>query len=275
MTSPAYRWFLAPALILLACGYLLPLGQVLWISVTDPAPGLGNYALLATSAPIARVLRTTARICAVTTVVTLVLGYAVAYVLTQASPQRQRLMLACVLLPLWVSVLARTFAWMALLRREGVLNTWLLQAGLIDQPLPLMWNEFGVAVGMVHYMLPFAILPMASQMGSLDPSLLAAARGMGASRFQAFRRVFLPLSLPGVLGAGVLVVIFSLGFFVTPVLLGGGRVMMIAEYVSLQIQELLRWGVGTMLATTLVALIGLLLLALSRLVNLRQLMGAR
>lgn len=275
MTSPAYRWFLAPALVLLACGYLLPLGQVLWISVTDPVPGLGNYALLATSAPISRVLRTTARICAITTVVTLVLGYAVAYVLTQASPQHKRLMLACVLLPLWVSVLARTFAWMTLLRREGVLNTWLLQAGLIDQPLPLMWNEFGVAVGIVHYMLPFAILPMASQMGSLDPSLLAAARGMGASRFQAFRRVFLPLSLPGVLGAGVLVVIFSLGFYVTPVLLGGGRVMMVAEYVSLQIQELLRWGVGTMLATALVALIGLLLLATSRLVNLRQLMGAR
>jgi len=275
VTSPAYRWFLAPALVLLACGYLLPLGQVLWISVTDPVPGLGNYALLATSAPISRVLRTTARICAITTVVTLVLGYAVAYVLTQASPQHKRLMLACVLLPLWVSVLARTFAWMTLLRREGVLNTWLLQAGLIDQPLPLMWNEFGVAVGIVHYMLPFAILPMASQMGSLDPSLLAAARGMGASRFQAFRRVFLPLSLPGVLGAGVLVVIFSLGFYVTPVLLGGGRVMMVAEYVSLQIQELLRWGVGTMLATALVALIGLLLLATSRLVNLRQLMGAR
>lgn len=275
MTSPAYRWFLTPALILLACGYLAPLLQVLWISVTDPAPGLGNYGLLVTSAPIARVLATTARICAVTTVVTLLLGYAVAYVLTQAPPQRQRLMLACVLLPLWVSVLARTFAWMALLRREGVLNTWLLQAGLIGQPLPLMWNEFGVAVGMVHYMLPFAILPMASQMGGLDPSLLAAARGMGASRFQAFRRVFLPLSLPGVLGAGVLVLIFSLGFFVTPVLLGGGRVMMVAEYVSLQIQELLRWGVGTMLATTLVAVIGLLLLALSRLVNLRQLMGAR
>lgn len=275
MTSRAYRWFLALALILLACGYLLPLGQVLWISVTDPVPGLGNYALLVSNAPIARVLRTTARICAVTTLVTLVLGYVVAYVLTQAPARQQRLMLACVLLPLWVSVLARTFAWMALLRREGVLNTWLLQAGLIDQPLPLMWNEFGVAVGMVHYMLPFAILPMATQMGSLDPSLIAAARGMGASRFQAFRRVFLPLSLPGVLGAGVLVLIFSLGFYVTPVLLGGGRVMMVAEYVSLQIHELLRWGVGTMLATTLVAVIGLLLFALSRVVNLRQLIGAR
>lgn len=270
----AYRLCLLPALVLLVLAYLVPLAQVLWISVTDPVPGLGNYALLVTSAPIARVLGTTARICGYTTVAALVGGYVVAYALTQAQPGAQQLMLACVLLPLWVSVLARSFAWMALLRREGVLNTWLMNAGLISAPLPLMWNEFGVAVGMVHYMLPFAILPMATQMRSIDPTLLAAARGMGASRGQAFRRVFLPLSLPGVLGAGVLVLIFSLGFYVTPTLLGGGRVLMIAEYVARQIQELLRWGVGTMLATTLVAVILALLLLINRLVGLRHVLGA-
>ena len=179
------------------------------------------------------------------------------------------------LLPLWVSVLARSFAWMALLRREGVVNTWLVGSGLVERPLPLMWNEFGVEVGMVHYMLPFAILPLAAQMRGIDPGLMQAARSMGASRWQTFLRVFLPLSLPGIVGAGVLVLIFSLGFYVTPTLLGGGRVLMVAEYVSLQIQELLRWGVGTMLATTLVAVIGLLLLLLSRLVGLRQLLGAK
>lgn len=270
----AYRLFLLPGLVLLVLAYFVPLAQVLWISVTDPQPGLGNYALLATSAPIARVLGTTARICAYSTLAALLGGYAVAYALTQARPTVQRLMLACVLLPLWVSVLARSFAWMALLRREGVLNTWLTGSGLVSQPLPLMWNEFGVAVGMVHYMLPFAILPLAAQMRSIDPGLVAAARGMGASPGQAFRRVFLPLSLPGVVGAGVLVLIFSLGFYVTPALLGGGRVLMVAEYVALQIQELLRWGVGTMLATTLVLVIGALLLLLSRLVGLRQVLGA-
>lgn len=270
----AYRAFLLPGLALLVLAYFVPLAQVLWISVTDPRPGLGNYALLMTSAPIARVIGTTARICAYATATALLGGYAVAYALTQARPAVQRLMIACVLLPLWVSVLARSFAWMALLRREGVLNTWLTASGLASQPLPLMWNEFGVAVGMVHYMLPFAILPLAAQMRGIDPGLVAAARGMGASPGQAFRRVFLPLSLPGVVGAGVLVLIFSLGFYVTPALLGGGRVLMVAEYVALQIQELLRWGVGTMLATTLILAIGLLLLLLSRLVGLRQVLGA-
>jgi putative spermidine/putrescine transport system permease protein len=261
--------------VLLVGVYLVPLGQVLLLSVTDPQPGLENYALLFNSASIARVAGTTLSICAMTTGLAVVLGYLVAYAMTQASAGWQRLMLACVLLPLWVSVLARAFAWVTLLRREGILNGWLMAAGLITQPLPLMWNQFGVVVGMVHYMLPFAILPLASHMRGLDTRLMPAARGLGASRSQAFARVFLPLSLPGVVGAGGLVLIFSLGFYVTPVLLGGGRVMMVAEYISLQIQEMLRWGVGTMLATALVLVIGLVMLVLSKAVGLRSLTGAR
>ena len=275
MNSGAYRWFPVPALLLLFFAYLVPLSQVLAISVTDPVPGLGNYALLVTSPSISRVLATTARICAITAVAALALGYVVAYCMTQARPAVQRLMLVGVLLPLWVSVLARSFAWVTLLRREGVVNSVLLGMGLIQAPLPLIWNEFGVAVGMIHTMLPYAILPMASHMRGLDPALMAAARGMGASRSQVFARVFLPLSLPGVVGAGVLVLIFSLGFYVTPVLLGGGRVLMVAEYISLQIQNLLQWGTGTMLATTLVVAIGALLFLLSRTAGLRALSGAR
>jgi putative spermidine/putrescine transport system permease protein len=213
-------------------------------------------------------LGNTARICAITTGVALLLGYVLAYALTQARPSVQRWMMAGVLLPLWVSVLARSFAWVALLRREGLVNGWLLAAGVIDQPLPLMWNIFGVAVGMVHTMLPYAVLAMAAQMRTIDRSLVAAARGMGAGRGQAFRRVFLPLSLPGLGSAAVLVTIFSLGFYVTPVLLGGGRVMMVAEYVSLQIHDLLAWGVGTMLATTLVIAIAALL-GVSRAIGVR------
>lgn len=269
-----YRLLPLPALILLVLVYLVPLSQVLILSVTDPEPGLGNYALLFTNAGIAHMLANTARICAITAAASLILGYAVSYALTQAPPARRRLILAGVMLPLWVSVLARAFAWVALLRREGLVNTWLTQWGVISEPLPLMWNTFGVAVGMVHYMTPFAILAMAAHMQSIDRSLVSAARGMGATPNQAFRNVFFPLSLPGVAGAAVLVTIFSLGFYVTPVLLGGGRVLMVAEYVSLQIQELLRWGVGTMLATTLVFAIAALL-GLSRVIGLRAIPGVR
>jgi putative spermidine/putrescine transport system permease protein len=271
----ACRLLVAPALLLMAGAYFLPLAQVAWLSVTDPAPGLGNYAQLADNAAIRHVLLVTARVCCVTTAITLVLAYAVAYALTQAGPRARGLMLAGVLLPLWVSVLARAFAWTVLLRRAGLVNALLLATGLIRRPLPLMWNEFGVVLGMVHAMLPYGILPLAAQMGGIDPRLAAAARGLGAGRAQAFRRVFLPLSLPGVAGAGVLVFIFSLGFYVTPALLGGGRVTMLAEYIALQIQSLVRWGTGTMLAVTLVAGVFALLALLSRLLDLRRLLGAR
>jgi putative spermidine/putrescine transport system permease protein len=154
-------------------------------------------------------------------------------------------------------------------------NTALLDIGLIAHPLPMIWNEFGVTLGMVHTMLPYGILPLVAHMSGIDPSLAAAARGLGATRAQAFRRVFLPLSLPGLVGAGVLVAIFSIGFYVTPVLLGGGKTLLVAEYISIQILEVLRWGTGTMLATTLVVAIVLMLAALSRVVDLRQLFGAK
>jgi putative spermidine/putrescine transport system permease protein len=265
----------APAVLFAAAFYFFPIGQVLWTSVTEPKPGLGNYAQLFTSTSIQRVLTTTARICVITTAITLVCSYTVAYALTHARPTVQRLLTIGVLLPLWVSVLVRAFAWMALLRREGVINNALIGSGLIDQPLPLIWNEFGVIIGMVHYMLPYGILPMAVQMRQIDPALSAASRGLGAGPFETFWRVFLPLSLPGLIGAGVLVFIFSLGFYVTPVLLGGGRTIMVAEYISSQIMDLLRWGTGTMLATTLIFAILLALALLSRIVNLRQLFGAK
>jgi len=271
----SFLLLVAPALLLTLAFYFVPLAQVLWISVTEPNPGLENYALLATSASIGRMLLTTARICVATTMVTLLLGYCVAFALTRATPSLRRVMMIGVLLPLWVSVLVRSFAWMTLLRREGLINDALLASGLIQQPLALIWNELGVVIGMVHIMLPYAILPMAVQMRQIDPALTAAARGMGASGFGAFYRVFLPLSLPGLLGAGVLVFIFSLGFYVTPVLLGGGRTLMIAEYISIQIVEVLRWGTGTMLATTLILAIFALLAMLSRAIDLRGLFGAK
>ena len=267
--------FIAPALALVVLFYFTPLVRVLWVSVSEPVLGFDNYAMLFTSAPIQRVLITTARICIFTTAVTLVLAYLVAYVLTHASPAGQRLMMIGVLLPLWMSVLVRAFAWVTLLRREGLINKALLSLGLIDEPLGLMWNEVGVTIGMVHYMLPLGILPLWAAMRAIDNRLLAASRGLGAGSLQTFLRVFLPLSLPGLIGAGILVFIFSLGFFITPAILGGGKIIMVAEYINHTVHESLRWGVGTMLATTLIAVIFLLLFALSRIVDLRTLFGAK
>ena len=123
-------------------------------------------------------------------------------------------------------------------------------------------------------MVPYAVLPMLASMREIDPRLLAAARGMGAGRGLAFRRIFLPLSLPGVIAAGVLVFIFSLGFYITPAILGGGKTLMVAEWISLQILDLIRWGLGTMMATVLVVAILTMLAIFSRVVDLRRLFGA-
>lgn len=273
---PGAGWWLLllPALLLVLVFYVAPIAQVLTISVTEPEPGLGNYERLFTSPAVQRVILTTLRICVITTAIALLLGYAIAYAITLASPRARGWWILAVLVPLWISVLVRAFAWVTLLRRQGLVNNTLLELGVIAEPLPLVWNEFGIIVGMVHYMVPFAVLPMLASMREIDPRLLAAARGLGASRGEVFRRVFLPLSMPGVIAAGVLVFIFSLGFYITPAILGGGKTLMVAEWIGLQILDLVRWGLGTMMATMLVVAILLTLAVFSRIVDLRRIFGA-
>jgi putative spermidine/putrescine transport system permease protein len=276
MTRTGIGWWLLilPAVLLLLAFYIAPIAQVLAISFSEPEPGFGNYERLLTSESMQRVILTTLRICLITTAFALLLGYAVAYAITLASPRARGWWMLAVLVPLWISVLVRAFAWVTLLRRQGLVNDTLMSWGLISEPLPLVWNEFGILVGMVHYMVPFAVLPMLSGMREIDPRLLAAARGLGASRGQVFRQIFLPLSLPGVIAAGVLVFIFSLGFYITPAILGGGKTLMVAEWISLQILDLIRWGLGTMMATMLIVAILVTLAVFSRVVDLRRMFGA-
>jgi len=280
MTIAAFRqrgayWLLvAPALFLILALYLFPLTRVLWISVAEPKLGLHNYALLFTNGAIQRILLTTARICLMTTALTLVGGYLAAYALVHVGERQRQWMMFCVLLPFWLSVLVRAFAWVMLLRREGAVNSALLALGIIDAPLTLVRNEVGVVIGMVHYMLPFAILPLYANMQGIDRRLVAAARGLGARPFAAFLRVFLPLSLPGIVGAAVLVFVFSLGFFITPAILGGGKTVMIAEYIGANILNNVRWGLATMLASSLLVTVFLTLALMSRVVDMKKLFGA-
>jgi putative spermidine/putrescine transport system permease protein len=268
-------WLLiAPAFLLMTAFYVAPILQVLAISFTEPQPGLGNYERLFTSESVQRVILTTLRICAITTALALLLGYVLSYRIALASERARRWWILAVLVPLWISVLVRAFAWVTLLRRQGLVNQTLMETGIIAEPLALVWNEFGIVVGMVHYMVPYAVLPMLASMREIDPRLLTAARGLGGSRLVVFARVFLPLSLPGLIAAGVLVFIFSLGFYITPALLGGGKTLMVAEWIGLQILDLIRWGLGTMMATVLVVAILTTLAIFSRVVDLRRVFGA-
>ncbi|MEM9223364.1 MAG: ABC transporter permease [Pseudomonadota bacterium] len=269
-----YWLLIAPAVIAMLVFYIWPLGEIFWLSISEPTLGLGNYAELLTNSTLHAIWLTTLRICVVTTVITVVLGYIVALGITMVGRGQRTWMMFCVLLTLWLSVLIRAFAWIMLLNNQGLINEGLMAIGIIDQPLRLVRNEFGVLVGMVHFMLPLAILPIYSNMSGIQPALVAAARGLGASPWKAFRLVFLPLSKPGIIAASILVFVFSLGFFITPALLGGGRVVMISEYIRVSFEETLRWGQASMLATSLlfVVLLGLALVA--RFVDLRRVFGA-
>jgi putative spermidine/putrescine transport system permease protein len=276
LSTRQFYWLLVlPAVLMMAGFYVYPLVKVLWISVTEPQLGLQNYERLFTSESVQRVLWVTARISLITSAITLVLGYVVAYAMVHSSEGQLRWLTFFVLLPLWISVLVRAFAWVTLLRSNGIINSGLMHLGVISEPIPLLRNELGVMIGMVHYMIPFAVLPLYANMRGIDLRLVAAARGLGANAWQAFGRVFLPLSMPGIVGAGVLVFIFSLGFYVTPAILGGGRVLLVSEYIGVQILNTIRWGLATMLASTLLICVLLLLAALSRIVDLRKLFGAR
>lgn len=270
-----FYWLLIlPALFMMVVFFVYPLARVLWVSVTEPAPGLANYGLLFTSPAVQRIIVTTIRICTITSLLTLVLGYLVAYAMVHVTEAHRQWMLFCVLLTFWLSVLVRAFAWVMILRSEGPINAALVGLGLVERPVALVRNEIGVVIGMVHYMLPYAVLPLYANMQGIDRRLVAAARGLGASPLVAFWRVFLPLNRPGIVGAGLLVFVFSLGFYITPAILGGGRTTMIAEYIGIQILATVRWGLATMLASSLLVTVFLMIFLMSRVVSLRRLFGA-
>ena len=262
-----------PAVLLMGVFYVYPLLQVLWISGTEPTVGLGNYQALAGSGVVRRIAMTTARVCLTTTAIAVLLGYVVAYAMATGTPRRRNLILMLVVAPMWVSALVRAFAWVVLLRQEGPVNALLIGSHVLAQPLQMLWTEAGVVIGMVHYMVPYAILPLYASMRDVDARLPMAARGLGASRLQAFVRVYLPLTVPGIVAASALVLVYSLGFFVIPAILGGGKTLMTAEYIRLQITELLQWGPGTALAVVLVVVVLALLALMTRVVGARRVFG--
>jgi putative spermidine/putrescine transport system permease protein len=178
--------------------------------------------------------------------------------------EKRRLAMFMVLVPFWISVLVRAFAWITILRREGVVNSTLMDMGLIASPFELVHNRLGVMIGMVHYMMPFAILLLFANLSGIDRRIMLAARSLGARPATVFWRIWLPLSAPGIAIATLFVFIFSLGFLITPALLGAGRTVMIAEYISVQITNTLRWGVATGLSTMLLVVVGLVILIAMR-----------
>jgi putative spermidine/putrescine transport system permease protein len=248
---------LAPSLLLLVAFFAVPLLVVLARSVTVPRLGMQHFVELWYSRAFRNILSNTFQIAGATTVFCVLLGYPFAFHLTRLPARWARLLLTICLVPFFTAILARLYAWTILLGDAGILNGLLLRFGLIDQPLNLLFNRRAVIVGMVHVMLPYMVLVLYSAMSAIDPALIDAARSLGAGPVAAFRRVFLPLSLPGLYAGVLLVFIISLGFFITPAVLGGGRDMTIPTFVRQEI-GVLDWGPAAAMCVVLLVVTAVL-----------------
>jgi putative spermidine/putrescine transport system permease protein len=244
---------LAPALLLLVIFFLLPVLSLLLRSILEPTAGLQNYAQLVGSTTYLRVFGNTFLVATVVTAVTLAIGFPTAWLLAIAPRKLSSVLFAILLLSMWTNLLARTFAWMVLLQATGPINRMLMALGLISEPLTLVNNLVGVTVGMTYIMLPFLVMPLHATLRSIDPSTLRAAAVCGASRWQAFWRVLVPLAMPGIASGALMVFVMALGYFVTPALLGGPSYMMLAELIAQLVQELLNWGLAGAAAFVLLA----------------------
>ena len=270
-----YWLLVAPMVALVTLLYGWPVLNILFLSINEPEPGLGNYTELVANPGLAKLIWTTVRICVITTIASVLAGYLIAYAIVNAPPHRRSWMLTLVLLSFWISVLVRAFAWLILLGRNGIVNTFLIDTGLVAEPVAFVRNEVGVLIGMIHYMIPYAVLPLLANMQGIDNRIMNASRSLGAGPLYTFARIYLPMTIPGIVAASLLVFIISLGFYVTPAILGGGKVLMIAEYVSVQMLVTLKWGMAAMLATLLLIGVFALLFILSRFMKLSELFGAR
>jgi ABC-type spermidine/putrescine transport system permease subunit I len=249
-------WLAVPGLVFLAVFFVWPVAQLLGLSLFDPdsgKPSIATYERITATDVYLRVLSITFRIAGYTALYSLLIGYPLAYWLSRLPDLYRGRMLLFVMVPFWTSYLVKTFAWMIVLGRSGIINSLAMGSGVVDQPLPLLHNEFGVMVGMVHAMVPLAVMTMLPVMAGIDRRLVQAAQTLGASPAHAFWLVYFKLSLPGVAAAGLLVFISSLGFFIVPAFLGGRRETMLAQLIITQVQELLNWPFAGALAAMMLA----------------------
>ena len=265
----------APLVVWMITFYALPVVAMLLRSVAEPQWTLANVRLLFTDGVALQVFLITFRTAVIVTVATALIGYPVAFALAQMRRVWANALLLLVLLPFWTSVLVRTYAWMVLLGRNGVANQLLLWVGAIAQPMRVLNTSLAVYVAMTHILLPYMILPTYSVLLEIDRALPRAAAGLGATPFGVLRQVWLPLSMPGAAAGAMLVFVLSLGFFITPALVGGPRDMMVAMLIQQQV-DLVNWPFASALAAALLLVTLLVLAAGHRVLGLdRILRGGR
>jgi len=266
---------LLPFALVMALAFVYPLFDLLSQGLFAPNFTTAHYQRVFDQPVYLRILWRTLLTAFSVTVLCLVLGFPVAYLLARLQGFKAAVVAACILLPLWSSVLVRTYAWVVMLRREGLVNSGLQSLGLIDAPLKLLYTEGAVLVAMAHVLLPFVVLPIYGTLKNIPPDYERAALVMGAKRFQVFREVILPLSMPGVASGSLMVFLTAIGFYVTPALIGGPQQMMISTLISQQVRELLNWPFASALVGVLLVVVLGIAAVFNRAIGIDRLTGGK
>lgn len=272
-TPSLWPWILlAPLAIYLIVFFIIPLAQVLLLSVTDPHLSLANYQKVLTQSLYRTVFLNTFLTAGLVTICCLLVGYPLAYLMAHTSDRNAALILLLVTMSFWTSFLVRTYAWMVLLGNQGPL-VWTMKTIGIAQPPQLLFTRFSSTLAMVHILAPYMIMSIYSVMKKIDPSLVRSAESLGAKPRSVFWHVYLPLTAPGIANGAVLVFIICLGFYVTPVLLGSPREQMIAGLIGQQIDEFLAFGLGSAMSVVLLVMTLIILAVYHRRFGLDKLWG--
>lgn len=265
----------SPAMLLILVILVIPVGWLFYVSFigADGSFSLENYERMIKRKSYVRIFQTTFEVSLVTTALCIAIGYPLAYFISGLPNRIANLCLITVLLPFWTSLLVRTYAWLVLLQKRGLVNDWGISLGLWDEPIKMVHNMTGTLIGMVHIMLPFLVLPVYGAMRAIDRDLMKAAANLGASPRRAFWTVFFPLTLPGLFAGSLMVFILCLGFFVTPAVLGGGKVTMVSMKIVSNIELFVNWGAASALGVVLLVATVAILWVASRFLNLEKMTG--
>lgn len=264
-----------PAVILVLFVIVIPVGWLFWLSLfnDEGVLSLSNYTRMLDSKSYTRIFVTTFKVSFFTTLLCVLIGYPLAYFLAQLPKRWAALGMMAVLFPFWTSLLVRTYAWLVVLQRKGLINQWGMELGWWDVPLRLVHNLTGTLIGMAHIMLPFLVLPLYGSMKAIDFDYIKAAANLGASPTQVFWHVFFPLSLPGLFAGMLVVFVLCLGFFVTPAVLGGGNVIMVSMKIEALIDLFFNFGTASALGVVLFVLTLVVLLVAYKLLRLDKALG--
>ena len=265
---------LVPGLLIIGALLIVPIVWLLGLSfVSEGRLSLEHYQRIFDDPTYVKSFAITFQIAGTVTGLTILLGYPLCFWMLRLKPLWRGVALTCILIPFWTSLLVRSYAWLILLQRRGLVNTWLQGLGLANEPLALMYNVIGTVIGMTHILLPFLVLPLFASMQRIDGDLMRAAAALGATPLFAFWRVFFPLSLPGLTAGGLLVFVLSIGYYVTPQLLGGGTTVMVGQLIQRNVELFSSWGAASAVSIVLLGIVLLLFWVMNRLVPLDRVFG--